>query len=87
MITRRSGLPVSLADGTAAAAGSVWGCYLHGLFDNAALRRAWLASLGWKGGAHPGQGPIGLQAALNALADHVEASLNMAQLERIVWGN
>jgi len=87
VITRRSGTPVSLEDGTAAASGSVWGCYLHGLFENATLRRAWLASLGWSGGTRPGQGPIGLQAALNALADHVEASLNMSQLERMIWGN
>jgi adenosylcobyric acid synthase len=86
-ITRRSGGPVSLADGTTAAAGSVWGCYLHGLFENTTLRRAWLASLGWYGAASTSQGPIGLQAALEALADHVEASLNMAQLERMIWGN
>jgi adenosylcobyric acid synthase len=73
-ITRRSDTPASLAD-------------LHGLFANAALRRAWLASLGWYGPAEPTQPAAGLQSALDILASQVAASLDMRQLEAIIWGS
>jgi adenosylcobyric acid synthase len=86
-ITRRSGVPVALGDGAMDAQGKVWGCYLHGLFANASLRRAWLSSLGWQGPADPHVPVAGLQGALDRLADQVEASLNMQQLEAIVWGD
>jgi len=45
-ITVRSGTPVRLGDGAVSEDGRIWGCYLHGLFENAVLRQAWLASLG-----------------------------------------
>jgi adenosylcobyric acid synthase len=86
-ITRRSNTLVSLPDGTVAAAGRVWGCYLHGLFANTALRRAWLASLGWCGPAEPTGPAAGLSAALDILASQVAVSLDMPQLEAIVWGS
>lgn len=86
-ITRRSGEAVTLADGAIDAAGQVWGCYLHGLFANETLRRAWLASLGW-GGIGASTRPVtGLQAALDTLAAQVEASLDMPCLEAIIWGD
>ncbi len=86
-ITRRSGVAVHLADGTVDAAGRVWGCYVHGLFDNATLRRVWLTSLGWRGSAHTTPAITGLQGALDHLADRVEASLDMHRLETIIWGD
>lgn len=57
-ITERNGAPISLEDGAVSHDGQVWGCYLHGLFENTSLRRAWLASLepesgeldGWRAG-------------------------------------
>src|SRR5262250_2015402 len=52
-ISRRSSTPTALADGAVAAAGQIWGCYLHGLFANEVLRRAWLTSLGWRGTTGP----------------------------------
>ena len=48
-IATRSGAAVQFSDGAVRADGRVWGCYIHGLFGNAALRRAWLTDLGWRG--------------------------------------
>jgi len=44
-IVERGGAPVHDADGAVSGAGHVVGTYLHGLFANDALRRAFLASL------------------------------------------
>lgn len=84
-ITRRSGMPLNLVDGTVDAEGSVWGCYVHGLFANKTLRRSWLVSLGWRGSVSSSTSAMGLHTALDHLADHVEVSLDMTRLERIVW--
>ncbi len=86
-ITTRSGRAVQFHDGAARADGKVWGCYIHGLFTNAALRRAWLTDLGWRGadGALPPM--TDLQTSIDQLADHVEASLNMQQVESIIWAD
>jgi adenosylcobyric acid synthase len=79
----RNGEADLVADGAASADGCVWGCYLHGLFANGAFRRTWLASLG------PGQGPAEedsalLEGALERLADAVEETLDIKQLEMIL---
>jgi adenosylcobyric acid synthase len=71
------------ADGALAAEGHIWGTYLHGLFDNDALRHAWLGSLGWQASGHL----FDRQAAYNRLADHVRAHLDMAALREVIWGN
>jgi adenosylcobyric acid synthase len=86
-ISRRNGMRLAVADGTVTATGNVWGCYLHGLFANASLRRAWLTSLGWHG--DPGQASAWLhvQAVLDMVASHVEANLDMRRLETIIWGH
>jgi adenosylcobyric acid synthase len=76
-ITRRNGEIVE--DGAVSADGRVWGCYLHGLFAGAGLRRAWLASLG--------QQPVEVRPAgdsLDRLADVVEGALDMRRLETII---
>ncbi|BAQ63674.1 cobyric acid synthase [Geminocystis sp. NIES-3709] len=61
---------------------SVWGCYLHGIFDNGAWRRAWLNSLRQKRGL-PSL-PTGIsnyrqqrEELLDSLADLVEKHLNL----------
>lgn len=60
------------------------GCCLHGVFDNQAFREAWLASLGWR--PPPSEAPSPpWSAELDRLADVVEASLDMAALDRIIW--
>ncbi len=82
-ITRRGGAAVCVPDGAASDDGRVWGCYLHGLFANAGLRRAWLASLA--GGEKVEEvGAVTLSAALDRLADAVEAALDMRRLEAIL---
>jgi adenosylcobyric acid synthase len=70
------------ADGTLTGGGRIWGTYLHGLFDNDALRHAWLASLGWQGRGQP----FDRQLAYNRLADHVRTHLDMEALREIIWG-
>lgn len=69
-------------DGALSAEGRIWGTYLHGLFDNDALRHAWLASLGWSGGGQT----FDRELAYNRLAEHVRSHLDMAALRQIIWG-
>jgi adenosylcobyric acid synthase len=75
----------SSLDGMADEAGRVWGCYLHGLFANDVFRRAWLASLR---GQRPEPAPVStaryFEDALDRLADVVEESLDVEELERII---
>ncbi|MCG8367032.1 MAG: cobyric acid synthase CobQ, partial [Pseudanabaenales cyanobacterium] len=61
---------------------SVWGTYLHGIFDNGAWRRAWLNRLRQQRGL--GSLPTGIpnyreqrEAILDRLADTVEIHLNL----------
>ena len=85
-ISRRNGTRLAVADGAVAATGNVWGCYLHGLFANESLRRAWLTSLGWHGDPAQANAALHVQAVLDTVASHVEASLDMQRLETIIWG-
>lgn len=83
-ISERSGQSVRVPDGAASEDGKIWGCYVHGLFANDNLRRAWLSDLGWKGerkvdDANP------FAASLTRLADTLESTLNMGLLEKIIW--
>jgi adenosylcobyric acid synthase len=86
---QRRGAPQSAAlDGAISPDGRIWGCYLHGLFANANLRRAWLASL--PKGPAPAPRPTAdpqaaLERSLERLADELEAALDIGQLEKIVW--
>lgn len=84
-ITQRSGERVEVGDGAISPDGKIWGCYLHGLFGNVEFRRAWLRSLGATGWSAVDQQPT-LDSSLDRLADHVEAAIDVQQLETIVWG-
>jgi len=86
-ITARSQRPVEVADGAASEDGRVWGCYLHGLFETQAFRRAWLAGLGWENPGLPSTSSTDLARRLDDLAEAVEQALNMELLEEIVWGS
>ncbi len=64
---------------------SIWGCYLHGLFDNGAWRRSWLNQLRKQRGL-PSL-PTGIpnyreqrQIFLDLLADHIEKHINLKPL-------
>jgi adenosylcobyric acid synthase len=81
-IERRNGRPADVSDGAVGGDGRVWGCYLHGLFANGALRRAWLDSL--RCGAPEAGGGAGLGESLDRLASAVEAALDMERLEAII---
>jgi cobyric acid synthase len=59
---------------------------VHGLFDNAALRHPWLASLGWRGAPGQAGSASEVQSMFDHLATHVEASLDMARVQTILWG-
>jgi adenosylcobyric acid synthase len=86
-ILQRSGRPVHKADGAVSEDGRIWGCYVHGIFDNSAFRHAWLMSLGWAAPLAERSSPINLFAgALAYLADQVETTMDIQRLERIIWG-
>ena len=57
--------------------GRVWGAYLHGLFADDGLRRAWLAHLGASPPTAGRAWEARLEAELDRLADAVEASLDL----------
>jgi adenosylcobyric acid synthase len=84
-ITQRNGQPAATSDGAVSHDGRVWGCYVHGLFANAALRRAWLNSLR-SGAALPElrRDSGSFAESLDRLADAMEAALDMNRLESII---
>ncbi|MGQ0443677.1 MAG: cobyric acid synthase [Beijerinckiaceae bacterium] len=65
-------------DGAASADGRVSGCYVHGLFADAAQRSALLARLGGKGSGVSYD--ESLDAALDAVASHLEARIDLDRL-------
>jgi adenosylcobyric acid synthase len=66
------------SDGAISPDGAVRGCYVHGLFDNDAQRRAWL---GWIGAPASGQRHAAqVEATLEALADHLERHVRVDAL-------
>ncbi len=68
--------PKDRADGAVSADGRVAGCYLHGLFASDGFRRAWLESV--QAGAASGVAfEAEIESAIDALADHLEASLDV----------
>lgn len=81
-VGRREGQAVNVGDGACSADGKIFGSYLHGLFDNDALRGAWLESLG----VRPMAGAFAERrsASYDRLADALEAALDMQQLDQII---
>lgn len=75
-------------DGSISKDGRIWGCYLHGLFQNRNLRRAWLSSLGAADqlSCEPLQEDPFL-ASLTLLTDAVVSALDISKLEEILWDN
>lgn len=87
-IVERNGRAVRVPDGAVQAHGRVWGTYLHGIFANATVRRAWLAHLRQRGRAavDGAAETYDLDAALDAWADAVEAALDVDRLQRWLRG-
>jgi adenosylcobyric acid synthase len=71
-------------DGAVSPSGRVEGCYLHGLFGSGAFRAAWLDRLRAKRGlAASSTGAdwdLEVDAALDALADHIAAAVPLDRL-------
>ena len=68
-----------------AAAGAVCGTYVHGLFDHADLRAAFLNGLRAARGLSPRPASVPQGDDIDRLADHVEAHLDTAALGAIIW--
>lgn len=85
-INTRNGIRSEVSDGSITADGKVWGCYLHGLFGNAAFRHAWLASLGWiPAFESPAEPTVDLlEASLTYLSDEVEAAIDIREIEAMI---
>jgi adenosylcobyric acid synthase len=84
-IRTRNGTGVELLDGAADAHGRVWGCYVHGLFDNLEFRRRFLGEVRAAFGL-----PVPVEVASAAenpydrLADGFEKHLDMELLWKIL---
>ncbi|SFJ00608.1 adenosylcobyric acid synthase (glutamine-hydrolysing) [Jannaschia pohangensis] len=70
-----------VAIGAASGDGRVRGCYLHGLFEGDAFRAAFLARLGAQASAM--DYGAGVEATLDALADHLNRALDLAAFHRL----
>jgi len=81
-IFEREGRRVEVADGASSPDGRIFGCYLHGLFDNDAWRRAWLESLGVSGAVQDFRQRRA--AAFDRLADAVQAAIDLPRLDAII---
>jgi adenosylcobyric acid synthase len=71
-------------DGAASADGRIWGCYVHGLFDDDRFRRAWLGSLGRETRPDASGHQARFRAALDRLADEVERAIDIEALSAII---
>ena len=81
----RSGLPCEERDGALGHDGWVAGTYLHGFFDNDALRAGMLANVARRKGRpfHPGV-PLDRAAEYDRLADCLRAELKLPALREII---
>jgi adenosylcobyric acid synthase len=88
-ITQRSDQQVSINDGACNSGGTIWGTYLHGIFDNDSLRREFINQLR----ARKDLAPLvedefvvqeEREQAYNQLADLVRDSLDMELLYQII---
>jgi adenosylcobyric acid synthase len=84
-IRRRNDQAVDLLDGAMAPGGKVWGCYVHGLFDDDAFRQRFLADARAAFGvAAPQSQGAAAGSPYDRLADAFEQHLDMPLLQRIL---
>ena len=81
-IIERNGRPVSISDGAAAEDGSVWGSYVHGLFENDGFRHRWLRGLGWSGAVTETRALR--ERGYDRLADAVEEAVDWTAVEALI---
>jgi adenosylcobyric acid synthase len=83
-VARHSGFGETCMDGAVSVDGRVWGTYLHGLFDDDALRHALLDDLRARRGLGPAvrASAATLDAELDRLADHLGSHLDLPR----IWG-
>ena len=81
-IIERNGVAVQVPDGARGADGRVWGCYLHGIFENDDFRHSWLRALGWQGAVH--NMAALRQREYDRLADAVEAAMGWSQIAALI---
>jgi len=81
-VARHGGWGETFVDGAIAADGRVWGSYLHGLFDEAAVRHPLLDALRRRRGLQPVARRTGpdLENELDRLADHLARHLNLPRI-------
>ena len=73
--------------GTKSNTGSIWGCYLHGLFDSDSYRRSFINRIRKKKGLPVYDGPqvfYDLEPAFDRLADSVREGLDMDVIYRLL---
>lgn len=73
------------SDGARSDNGRVWGCYMHGLFHNDDFRVAWLRSVGVIERPSITNANARIRQSIDRLADAFESSIDMKQLEDIIW--
>lgn len=81
------GRPI-VTDGARSEDGRIWGCYVHGLFDNDTFRRAWLTTFGLDSPREQAHGQNSIQAvdaSLEKLADQLEMHIDLHKLESMIW--
>jgi adenosylcobyric acid synthase len=84
-VIRRQGQPAGEPDGAVSENGLIFGCYLHGLFDNPGFRRHFINVLRQRKGLAPLTTlPDEQPDPLDELAQRVRQSLNMPLLYQIV---
>jgi len=81
-INLRSGKRASIMDGGISDDGTVWGCYIHGIFGNHDFRRTWLKSLGWESQDREVENQF--YDSLDDLADVMEEALDMKYLGSVI---
>ena len=86
-ITKKSGEAAVYLDGAVNGAGTAWGTYIHGVFDNDPFRRDVIekARSGRGGDAEPGINYSSLkEQGLERLADTVEKNLDMGFIKGLM---
>ncbi|MBB6675348.1 hypothetical protein H7C19_32285 [Cohnella nanjingensis] len=82
------GAAESHSDGAMSADGRVWGTYVHDIFRNDGLRRAWLDDIRGDKGLPPSDAVQSFaerrERAFDRLADHARRHLDMARIYRII---